>query len=92
MLRWGSVLNVQGDLGEFPAAIGADAFVIDGAVDGCGDGEGYGGVPDRCVVGHLGVAGKLFLILCCSLNTQEGHLELCACLCVGGRLAIGKPW
>ena len=51
--RWGGILNIEGDLREFPAAVGADAFVIDGAVDGCGYGDGYGNVPDYGVVGHL---------------------------------------
>ena len=76
MGRWGGVLNIEGDLGEFPAAVGADAFVIDGAVDGCGYGDGYGNVPDYGVVGHLMGIWNLYLILCWSLNTQEGHFEL----------------
>jgi len=72
LVRWRSVLDVQGDLGEFPAAIGADAFVIDGAVDGCGDGEGYGGVPDRCVVGHLLGIRNLYFILPRSIAASFG--------------------
>lgn len=90
--RWGSVLNIQGDLGDFPAASGTNPFVVDGAVDGCGYGDGYGDVPDCGALGHLMVAGNIYLILLFSLNTQESHLELAAVLCIGGRLAIGKPW